>query len=73
MAATGETTRIEYLPALGRRTRLGTWEDQKISTYRKIREAIGRSRWDDAAELGNYFVDEAKVLRLGGPAYFFCA
>jgi hypothetical protein len=54
-------TRIEYLPALGRRTRLGSWEDQKISTYRKIREAIGEGRWDDAAELGNYFVDEARV------------
>jgi hypothetical protein len=60
MAATRET-RIEYLPALGRRTRLGSWEDQKISTYRKIREALEDERWDDAAELGNYFVDEAKV------------
>ena len=60
MTAIGET-RLEYLPALGRRTRLGSWQDQKISTYRKIREAIAESRWDDAAELGNYFVDEAKV------------
>ena len=60
MATMGET-RIEYFPALGRRTRLGSWEDQKISTYRKIREAIEERRWDDAAELGNYFVDEAKV------------
>jgi hypothetical protein len=54
-------TRLEYVPALGRRTRLGAWEDQKISTYRKIIEAIGERRWDDAAELGNFFVDEAKV------------
>jgi hypothetical protein len=60
MTATRET-RIEYLPALGRRTRLGSWEDQKISTYRKVREALAQERWDDAAELGNYFVDEAKV------------
>jgi hypothetical protein len=54
-------TRLEYFPALGRRVRLGSWEDQKISTYRKIREAVEQGRWDDAAELGNYFVDEAKV------------
>src|SRR5581483_7340519 len=60
MQATSET-RIEYSPALGRRVRLGSWEDQKVSTYRKIREAIEQERWDDAAELGNYFVDEAKV------------
>src|SRR5260221_542961 len=60
MVASGET-RVEYVPAVGRRARLGNWQDQKISTYRKIREAIEQGRWDDAAELGNYFVDEAKV------------
>ncbi|HEV3404474.1 MAG TPA: hypothetical protein VG073_09295 [Gaiellaceae bacterium] len=54
-------TRLEYFPALGRRVRLGSWEDQKISTYRKISEAVEQGRWDDAAELCNYFVDEAKV------------
>src|SRR5258707_2043896 len=60
MVASGETS-LEYVPAVGRRARLGNWQDQKISTYRKIREAIEQGRWDDAAELGNYFVDEAKV------------
>src|SRR5689334_5223280 len=60
MTAKGDA-RIEYLPALGRRTRLGSWEDQKISTYRKIRDAIAEGSWDDAAELGNFFVDEARV------------
>jgi len=60
LQTTGET-RIEYFPALGRRVRLGSWEDQKISTYRKIREALEEGRWDDAAELANYFVDEARV------------
>ncbi len=59
--ATTAGTRIEYSSALGRRVRLGRWEDQKISTYRKTREAIDEGRWDDAAELCNYFVDEAKV------------
>lgn len=54
-------TRIAFSEALGRRVRLGSWEDQKISTYRKIREAIGDGRWDEAASLANYFVDEANV------------
>jgi hypothetical protein len=61
MATTSSETRIEYSPAVGRRIRLGSWEDQKISTYRKIREALLDERWDDAAELCNYFVDEARV------------
>src|SRR5688572_20271420 len=40
---------------------MGTWEDQKVSTYRKIREALDEGRWDDAAKLGAYFIDEAMV------------
>jgi hypothetical protein len=61
MATTDSETRIEFSPIVGRRIRLGNWEDQKISTYRKIREALEGERWDEAAELGNYFVDEARV------------
>ena len=44
---------------IGRRVRLGDWQDQKISTYRKIHEALDEGRFDDAAELAAYFVDEA--------------
>ena len=55
-----ETT-IEFTELLGRRVRMGTWEDQKISTYRKILEALDEGRWDDAAQLESYFVDEASV------------
>lgn len=54
-------TRIEFSEVLGRRVRLGNWQDQKISTYRKIQEAIRDARWDDAAELADYFTDEANV------------
>lgn len=46
---------------LARRVRIGPWEDQKVSTFRKIQEAIADKRWDDAAALADYFVDEAKV------------
>ncbi len=55
-----ETT-IEFSEVLGRRVRLGSWEDQKISTYRKIAEAIGEGNWDFAADLADYFTDEAQV------------
>ena len=54
-------TTIAFSDLLGRRVRMGSWEDQKISTYRKIKEAIEERRWDDAARLADYFVDEANV------------
>jgi hypothetical protein len=52
---------IAFSDILGRRVRLGSWEDQKVSTYRKIHEALDEGRWDDAGLLGAYFVDEAEV------------
>lgn len=55
------TTTVEYLGAVGRRIRMGSWEDQKISTYQKILEAIDEQDWDFATELAHYFVDEAAV------------
>jgi hypothetical protein len=58
-AASG--TRIAFVEALGRRVRLGSWQDQRVSTYRKIGEALAEGRWDDAAALTHYFVDEANV------------
>jgi len=54
-------TVIRYVPALGRRVREGTWQDQGISGYWKMQEAIRDGRWDEAAQLGNYFVDETLV------------
>jgi hypothetical protein len=52
---------IEYSTMLGRRVRQGVWQDQVISTYRKIQEAVNAASWDDAAALANYFVEEAEV------------
>lgn len=56
-----DSTSIEFVPSIGRRARTDSWEDQKISTYRRIREAVAEERWDDAARLTNYFVDEGRV------------
>jgi hypothetical protein len=54
-------TSIAFTELLGRRVRLGSWEDQRISTYRKILDSLDEGRWDDAAEFGAYFIDEANV------------
>lgn len=54
-------TTIKYAPSIGRRVRLGSWEDQRLSTYSKIQEAIDVGNWDFAAELSAYFIDEASV------------
>ncbi len=56
-----DSTSIEFVPSIGRRARTDSWEDQKVSTYRRIREAVAEERWDDAARLTNYFVDEGRV------------
>jgi len=60
MDGRGETT-IEYSTSIGRRVRLGSWEDQKVSTYRKLHDALDAEDWDFALELAHYFVDEASV------------
>ncbi|CAN5567378.1 hypothetical protein BH20CHL6_BH20CHL6_10040 [soil metagenome] len=54
-------SRIAFLEALGRRVRLGSWEDQRVSTYRKVQAAVEEGRPDEAAAMASYFVDEANV------------
>lgn len=55
------TATMGFSELLQRRVRLGSWEEQKVSTYQKILEAFDEARWDDASELATYFVDEAAV------------
>lgn len=61
MSSVSDSTPISFVSSIGRRARTDSWEEQKISTYRKVREAIEEGRWDEAARLTNYFVDEGKV------------
>jgi len=35
-----DSTSIAFVPAIGRRARTDSWEEQKVSTYRRIREAV---------------------------------
>ena len=51
----GETT-IAFTELLGRRVRMGPWEDQKISTYQKIVDALAGASWDEAAQIGRAHV-----------------
>jgi len=49
---------------LGKRVRSGDWADQGISTVQKIEEALAGARHEHAAQLVDYFVEEAKVCYL---------
>jgi len=52
---------LTFSELLGRRIRSGDWVEQKVSTFGEVGRAIDDARWSDAAELANYFVDEARV------------
>lgn len=53
---------ISFSEVLGRRVRSGDWDDQAISTYDKIVEAIDAGDFESAAALGDFFLDEASVI-----------
>jgi hypothetical protein len=60
--ATAPGSALSYSEVLGRRVRAGDLLDQRVSTYDKIREALAASEFDKAAELGDFFADEADVI-----------
>ncbi len=53
---------LAFSDILGRRVRTGDWQDQKISTYDKIRSALERQESREAAAFIDFFVDEADVI-----------
>lgn len=55
-------THLTWSDDLGKRVRTGDWNDQVIPTVKKIEEAIGEGRGEDAAQLIDYFMEEAKVV-----------
>ena len=55
------TDAMGFSDILQRRVRLGSWQDQKVSTYQRIMEALETKEWTNAAELASYFIDEAAV------------
>lgn len=55
------TDTMGFSDILQRRVRLGSWQDQKVSTYQRILEKLEAGDWANASELASYFVDEAAV------------
>ena len=49
---------------LSKRVRSGDWADQAISTVTKIEEAAAAGRGEEAAQLVDYFMEEAKIVYL---------
>lgn len=53
---------LAFSDVLGRRVRGGDLQDQRISTYDKIVEALDGRDFARAAELADFFADEAEVI-----------
>ena len=56
-------THLTWSDELGKRVRTGDWADQAISTVTKVNEAIREGRSEVAAQLIDYFMEEAKVVQ----------
>ena len=57
-------THLTWSGELGKRVRTGSWSDQAISTTTKIMEAIEGAAWEPAAQLIDYWMEEAKVIHV---------
>lgn len=55
-------TTLSWSDELRKRVRTGDWQDQAVSTTRKIRESIEAGEWELAAQLIDYWMEEAKVV-----------
>ena len=55
-------TTLTWSDGLRKRVRTGSWQDQAVSTTRKIHEAIEAGEWELAAQLIDYWMEEAKVV-----------
>lgn len=53
---------LTFSEVLGRRVRAGDFADQRVSTYDKILEALAGRDLERAAELTDFFADEAAVI-----------
>jgi hypothetical protein len=58
------TTRLTWSEAVGKRVRTGGWADQAVSTTRTIVRAIEAGERESAAQLVDYWMEEAKVCHV---------
>jgi hypothetical protein len=59
---TPPTTTLTWSAALGKRVRSGDWSEQVVSTVQRIEEALAAGQPEVAAQLVDYFMEEAKVV-----------
>jgi hypothetical protein len=55
-------TRLTWWDDMNKRVRTGDWGEQAVSTTAKIREAVDEGDWEVAAQLVDYWMEEAKVV-----------
>jgi hypothetical protein len=58
------TTRLSWSERLGKRVRDGGPRELAVATVQRIEEAVEASQWEIAAQLVDYFMEEAKVCHL---------
>ncbi|MGH2949108.1 MAG: hypothetical protein ACRDPC_23125, partial [Solirubrobacteraceae bacterium] len=54
-------TTLTWSRSLGKRVREGSWAEQAVSTVQRIEEAMAAGQMEVAAQLVDYFMEEAKV------------
>lgn len=55
-------TRLTWSDELNKRVRTGEWSEQAVSTTARISDAIEAGDWEVAAQLIDYWMEEAKVV-----------
>jgi hypothetical protein len=53
---------LTWSDELGKRVRRGDADEQAVSTVTRIEQAIAAGQWEPAAQLVDYFMEEAKVV-----------
>jgi hypothetical protein len=61
-SATPPPTVLSWSDELGKRVRRGDSAEQAVSTVTRIEESIDAGHWEPAAQLVDYFMEEAKVV-----------
>jgi hypothetical protein len=52
---------LTWSDELGKRVRQGSWAEQAVSTVTRIEQSLESGQWEPAAQLVDYFMEEAKV------------
>lgn len=62
MPGNDSDNRLTWSPTVGKRVRVGDWSLQAVSTTALIEGAIAAGDWEQASQLLDYWMEEAKVV-----------